>query len=103
MEGLNNQFDGGDGKSFIQKVKNWWNSQPTWLKMLIIFAGVVLLITVIIVVVVMIRKKKKEGFKLTSNKKQTMKKETFVKLNDITENSYVNSYIDATRGEIEGL
>ena len=35
--------------------------------------------------------------------KTVSKKEGFVAINDLTENEYVNSYIEATRGEIEAL
>ena len=105
MSGLNNDINANvdnEGKMSIgDKLKKIWNEYKIWCIILGI-AVVVFIIALIIVFVVL--KKESFGTKKKKNEMEAKKndsKEGFVTVNDITENSYVNSYIESTRGEWE--
>ena len=103
-EGLNN--DESENTSFFTKtfndIKEKWGGLKTWMKCLIISIIVLLIIGVVIIIVIVKNKNDSEPTKEEAMK-TISKKEGFVISNDLTENDYVNSYIEATRGEIEDL
>lgn len=103
-EGLNNIE--GENTSFFSKtfsnIKEKWDGLKTWVKCLIISIIVLLIIGIIIVIIVSVKGKNDSGVP-KETMKTVSKKEGFVAINDLTENEYVNSYIEATRGEIEAL
>lgn len=103
-EGLNNnEFENSSffGGAF-EGIKEKWNGLKTWVKYLIVSIIVLLVVGIVVVIIVYVKNKDDSGVP-----KETMevvsKKEGFVASNDLTENDYVNSYIEATRGEIEAL
>ena len=90
----------GEEPSLSDKIKKFWKSLPLWLRILIICVAF-LLIVAIIVVVVWKLKKEKFGTRVVKPKTSKSKvKEGFVMVNDINQNSYVNSYIESTRGNL---
>ena len=91
-----------DKEPILDKLKRLWNNFPFWLRILIACALIaVVLIIIVVLIVVLFKRNKKEQFG-TKIKKPNSKqaKETFVTLNDIDVNSYVNSYIASTRGDM---
>ena len=103
-QGLNN-FEGGNTSFFsrtFDDIKEKWNGLKTWVKCLIISIIVLLIIGIIIIIIVSVKGKNDSGVP-KETMKSVSKKEGFVATNDLTENDYVNSYIEATRGEIEAL
>ena len=100
MQALDNAEDSVDvnNEGLFARLKKKWDSYP-WFKWIILAAIVALIIGAIVLIIILSRKK--EGFGMTVVKpKSTKSKETFVMVNDIDQNSYVNSYIAATRGNL---
>lgn len=87
-------------KSFKDKLTEFWHENRT-LCIVVGFLAVAIIIGVIIYFTVI--KKEKFGTKKKKHdmENENLSKEGFVSLNDVTENSYVNSYIESTRGEWE--
>ena len=120
MNGLDNDYlyggaeDNNDEKDSIwERFKNKFRTE-TWFKILVITISIVLIVAIVVIIVYLVWKKKKdnkEGYKhmrkMKSHEMEEVKqnKEGFDVLSgNISgiENTYVNSYIQATRGDIEG-
>ena len=98
-EPINNIEDDENKDSIVDKIKRFWYGLPFWLRILLVCALVVVIISVIVLLVYKYRKR--ETFKTKIKKPNSkLSKEGFVSLNSIDTNSYVNSYIQSTRGEM---
>ena len=98
-EPLLNTEDNENKDSIIDKIKKFWYDLPFWLRILLICALIIVIIAVVVLVIY--KHKKRETFKTKIKKPQSRQsKEGFVSLNSIDTNSYVNSYIQSTRGEM---